>query len=271
MNAQIQITSDFHNWAKLFASKQLDHPRGHQVYLNTLGILAIEEFIQSLGIATNREGSRSWYPTPLQIAADLKFADIYQPEDPEHPDRAGYPGSINVVLIIPETPEPLPLNRPTSDCIAYIAISLNAELDTATILGYLPIAEAPAQHLDIPLEVSQAAFKPIAGLTDYLGKIRDCYRLLDNEDNQTVRDILELISEQSLPQFAAHSYAISSRDDRERSKRIAMQDQILSDVAVSDIRKDVRDNNGPSESEHLSRTHEARVIAKDWLDLLATV
>jgi hypothetical protein len=244
---EIKLTGTCHRWAKLFASKQLDVPRGRQVYLNTLSILAIEEYLQSIGIATDIESSRSWYPTPLDRSADLQLVDL---------------GSIAAIPQLPAATQILPFTEPSSDCIAYIAVSLNEALDSATILGFLPVAEIDRDKAAIDL----ATLQPIADLPNYLGKIRDGYGLLET-DSDIVTELLAEINERCLPRFLAESYQIVSSDKTSMGKRIDMQDTIDSAYAVSGLRRHA----GVNEAERLDNDRKSRDLAKRWLDLLSGI
>jgi hypothetical protein len=229
MNPQtidIELTGTFHRWAKLFASKQLDVPRGRQVYLNTLSILAIEEYLHSMGIATDIESSRSWYPTPLNQPADLQLVDL---------------GSI-----------------------AAIAVSLNDALDSAAILGFLPVATIDSDEETIDL----TELHPIADLPNYLGKIRDGYGLIESDaDNEIVTALLAEINERCILRFIAESYQIVTGDRTPKGKHLAMEKTIDSAYAISDVRR----HTGVTEAEELDRKEEIGTLAAGWLNLLSNV
>jgi hypothetical protein len=82
MNSQtsisIPLSAAAHGWARLFSSKQTNVEQGKQVYLNTLGVFAVDDYLNSLGITTDLDSSNSWYPSPTSPThtADLKLPQI---------------------------------------------------------------------------------------------------------------------------------------------------------------------------------------------------
>jgi hypothetical protein len=74
----LHIPATAHRWAQLFASKQPNPTAGKQVYLNTLSVLVVDDYLHSLGIATDLETSASWYPglTSIPNSTELQIVGL---------------------------------------------------------------------------------------------------------------------------------------------------------------------------------------------------
>jgi Protein of unknown function (DUF1822) len=161
----IELPEAAHAWARLFSSKQADVPRGKQVYLNTLSVFAVDDYLQSFGIRTNLEGSNSWYPSVMtpENSADLELFGI---------------GKVECRLVLPTQTELVLPNSARFDRIAYLAVRLDEFLESVSILGYLP--HEPNRDFNCAIDLS--ALQPIDNLTNYLEEMLSLTKLHEAEE-----------------------------------------------------------------------------------------
>jgi Protein of unknown function (DUF1822) len=131
----VPLTLQAHYAALLFYQKQSDPHKAKQVYLNTLAIAAVRAYLSWLGTASDLQASDSWNPT-LQALADVADLDI--PGQGKLECRPVLPES-TVCYVPPET---------WSNRIGYIAVLLDADLKTATLLGFVPSVDTEELPLD---------------------------------------------------------------------------------------------------------------------------
>jgi Protein of unknown function (DUF1822) len=161
----IELPEAAHAWARLFSSKQADVPRGKQVYLNTLSVFAVDDYLQSFGIRTNLEGSNSWYPSVItpENSADLELFGI---------------GKVECRPVLPTQTELVLPNSAQFDRIAYLAVRLDESLESVSILGYLP--HEPNRDFNCAIDLS--ALQPIDNLTNYLEEMSSLTELHEAEE-----------------------------------------------------------------------------------------
>ncbi|MBD2000265.1 DUF1822 family protein [Leptolyngbya sp. FACHB-541] len=142
----VPLTLKGHYTAQRFYQQHSDPQKAKQVYLNTLAIDAVRSYLGWLGIATNLQASDSWNPT-IQALADV--ADLEIPGQGKLECRPVLPGA-TVCRVPPEV---------WSNRIGYMAVRLDADLQTATLLGFVPSVDTE----ELPLSQLQA----IVTLLDY--------------------------------------------------------------------------------------------------------
>lgn len=143
----VPLTLKAHHTAELFYQQHSDLNRAKQIYLNTLAIAAVRTYLSWLGIATDLEASDSWN---LAIQALADIADLEIPEQGKLECRPVLPGA-TACYIPPEAWD----NR-----LGFVAVLLDADLQTATLLGFVPSVHSE----ELPLE----SLQPIAALLDIL-------------------------------------------------------------------------------------------------------
>jgi hypothetical protein len=244
---QIALPPEAHRWAQLFASKQSDGPVGKQVYYNTLSVFAVDDYLHSLGIATNLEDSNSWYPglTSPPDSAELKIVGL---------------GSIECRPVLSEATEvvlPFPGNE-----IAYVIVQLSAVLDTVTLCGYAQANQTGT--------ISLANLLPIADLTNYLGKLRDGCDRLENIDplqsDPLMADFLAEVSDREMLSLLARSLPIYESSARERSKKLELQQLLGSSFSPVGVKKST--NTEEPQLEQLQQENKIRDLAASWLAIL---
>lgn len=131
----VPLTLQAHYAALLFYQQHSDAHKAKQVYLNTLAIAAVRSYLSWLGIASDLQASDSWNPT-LQALGDVADLDI--PGQGKLECRPVLPEA-TVCYVAPET---------WSNRIGYIAVLLDADLKTATLLGFVPNVDTEELPLD---------------------------------------------------------------------------------------------------------------------------
>lgn len=121
----IPIPESARQTAKSFAQEQTQTPKVKQVYLNTLAVYAVNNYLQMLDIATDLEASYSWNNIGRLCAnvADLHITNLGHLEC--RPIRNGE----QICEIPPEVWE----NR-----LGYVVVQLDQSCKEAKILGFLP-------------------------------------------------------------------------------------------------------------------------------------
>ncbi|KJH69367.1 DUF1822 family protein [Aliterella atlantica] len=143
----VPLTLQAHYAALLFYQQHADARKAKQVYLNTLAVSAVRAYLSWLGIASDLQASDSWNPT-LQALADIADLDI--------PGQ----GKLECRPVLPEATACYVAPETWSNRIGYIAVLLDADLKTATLLGFVPSVDTE----ELPLEQLQ----PVATLLDML-------------------------------------------------------------------------------------------------------
>lgn len=121
---KIPLTLKAHQLAQQFYNKQRNSKKAKQVYLNTLAVLAVNSYLECLGIATDLEAGDSWNTTmqTLSNTADLVVKGR---------------GRLECLPVLPNVEFcEVPLEV-LEDRNGYIAVQLNQELTEATLLGFV--------------------------------------------------------------------------------------------------------------------------------------
>ncbi len=131
---QIPLGKDAHQKAEEFAAEQETVEKGKQVYLNTLAVYAVNNYLQWLNIETALHQSDSWN---WSIRKFFDVADLILPNVGKIECRAVLPGEDTLVL-----------PQEVTQRIGYVAVGLTKQLDFVEILGFLP-AKAIIGHSKI--------------------------------------------------------------------------------------------------------------------------
>lgn len=100
-----------------------NHDAARQIYLNTLAVLAVNDYLQMMGIDTDLNASESWNPV-LRLAADVSDLNIVAIGHLEC--RAVTPGQISC---------PIPQDV-WEDRIGYVVVEIDESQQQATLLGF---------------------------------------------------------------------------------------------------------------------------------------
>lgn len=155
-NLGVPITTRGREYAKKFAAEQITTAKKTRVYLNTLAVYAVHEYLKITEIETNLEASDSWHPVMRQFhdVADLVIPNLGTLEC-----RPVLPGETRIMLP-PEV---------TEERIGYLFVRFNEELTEAKLLGFLPMFDPE----DAPEEIAIDELKPLESLFDCLIRLED--------------------------------------------------------------------------------------------------
>jgi hypothetical protein len=140
---QVPLGKEAHSCAKKFAAEQDSVEKGKQVYLNTLAVYAVNNYLKWLNIETALHQSDSWN---WSIRTFFDIADLMLPAVGRIECRPLLPGEDAVVL-----PQEV-----TQERIGYVALRLNQQLDFVEILGFVPARAIIGQSKKIELHRLQS-------------------------------------------------------------------------------------------------------------------
>ncbi|WP_299402936.1 DUF1822 family protein [Acaryochloris sp. IP29b_bin.148] len=127
-----------HQYAETFRKLQANPAKAKQVYLNTLAVYAVREYLDYIEVDTNLEASQGWDPVQQTLVntAALQITDY---------------GALECRPILPEAIHlQCPAETP-QDSIGAIAVQLDESLRSATLLGFV----APIPNQAVPLNQLQ--------------------------------------------------------------------------------------------------------------------
>ncbi|MEO1375940.1 MAG: DUF1822 family protein [Cyanobacteria bacterium J06635_10] len=122
---QVPLGKDAHQKAEEFAAEQDSLEKGKQVYLNTLAVYAINNYLKWLNVETALHQSDSWN---WSIRTFFDVADLMLPSVGRIECRAVLPSQD--ALVLPQ--------EVTRERIGYVAVRLKEQLDFVEILGFVP-------------------------------------------------------------------------------------------------------------------------------------
>ncbi|MEG4346661.1 DUF1822 family protein [Microcoleus sp. A003_D6] len=129
--------------ARQFASEQRHPHRIEQIYLNTLALLAVRDYLTILDIETDLTQCDSWNPVirMFEDVADLYVKGLGKIEC--RPIRGVHQNEENSKSNSPNLPDICPVPIETrEERIGYIVVEVNEEEKKARLLGFSPTAEA---------------------------------------------------------------------------------------------------------------------------------
>jgi len=134
----VALSTEAHRIAQEYSQGISNPDKRQQVYLNTLAVYAVDNYLQCMGFETNWQGSYSCDFLVIQLmnVADLEVKNLGKLEC-----RPVLPKA-EVCEIPPEVWE---------DRMGYVAVQFNSDLKEAQILGFTPQAEA-----EVPLSQLQS-------------------------------------------------------------------------------------------------------------------
>lgn len=134
----VTLSIEAHAIAQEYSRGISNTAKRRQLYLNTLAVYAVDNYLQCMGFATDfqRSESRERLVTQLMNVADLAVKNVGKLEC-----RPVLPKA-EVCEIPPEV---------WSDRVSYVAVQFNSDLKEATILGFVTKAEA-----EVPLNQLQS-------------------------------------------------------------------------------------------------------------------
>ncbi len=121
----LPLTQGDRQTAQTFAAQQPTPSKAEQVRLNTLAVLAVQQYLTLMDIPTDLTESDSWNPI-MRVCTDV--ADLELPNKGRLECRPVKPGA-TVMPVPPETWE---------DRVGYVAVQIDEATAEATILGFVP-------------------------------------------------------------------------------------------------------------------------------------
>lgn len=178
--------------AREFAAEQPTPPKAERVYLNTLAVCAVNNYLRMMGIPTDPSAGDSWNPV-VRLAADIADLEVTglgrlecRPINFARVKSAGVNSvpSIQSIQSCYVPPEVL------DDRIGYVVVLIDEELQEATLLGFAKTASreqlalSELQSMDEFLEymalLESPSPKPLLNLSQWLqGAIAEGWEFLD--------------------------------------------------------------------------------------------
>ena len=182
----IPLTSLAHHLARRFASEQNSLEKAQQVYLNTLAILAVKDFLAELSYPTDLERGDSWNRAIIGFhnTADLFVLNLSKLECRP--------------VIGKQTTVSLPREGREERRIGYVFVQFQEQLNEVELLGFVRALEP----ISPPEQIAIEELEPIDNLIDYL------YRLeIATASLQENRQIAAIVPEQDSTQFLSEIIA----------------------------------------------------------------
>jgi hypothetical protein len=136
LSLSVPLGQDAHRWAEQFAAEQATPEKGKQVYLNTLSVYAVHCYLSWLSIETNLSQSNCWKPG---LRAMFDVADLVLPNG----------GRLECRSLSPNQPSFQVPPEDALDRLGYVAVQLNAQLDSAELLGFVPASEVDSSEIAV--------------------------------------------------------------------------------------------------------------------------
>lgn len=137
----MMLTQEAHFVAQQFYRKYSEPQKSKQVYLNTLAVKAVSQYLKYFGIHADLDGSESWDPVSQALlnTGALNIPDF---------------GTIECRPVLPNAASLQVPPEVWSDRLGYVAVQFDSDLETATLLGFTQTVEAEEISLDLlqPLE-----------------------------------------------------------------------------------------------------------------------
>jgi hypothetical protein len=166
-----------HQWAAKFAAGQTSIAKGRRVYLNTLAVCAVRQYLSCV----------------CQLEIDLRLSDCWQVELQSMMNVADLVipnvGTIECIAVLPNTNFIQLVPETIDERIGYVFVQFNEHLDRVEILGFL--GKTPLAAIDLDRDCLQS----IDDLLDviYDNKINNIREFLDGIFNINWEPIENLI------------------------------------------------------------------------------
>ncbi|MCU0535326.1 MAG: DUF1822 family protein [Hydrococcus sp. Prado102] len=151
----VLLDKNSHRYAMQFAAEQATPQKGKQVYLNTLAVCGVHQYLKWLSIPSNLSQSDCWHPG---LRAIFNIADLVLPNIGKLECRPILPEE-QVITIPPEASD----NR-----IGYVAVRLSEELDRVELLGFI----TPSQVSQPPEPISVTQLQSLDSLLETIHRLK---------------------------------------------------------------------------------------------------
>ncbi|WP_019503618.1 DUF1822 family protein [Pleurocapsa sp. PCC 7319] len=148
----LPITSDSRKIANNFASQQFNQQKAEQIFLNTLAVLTVKNYLDLLGIPTNLAGSDSWDPV-MRICDNVADLDIFELGKLECRPVRSADSSCHIPMEVWDLR------------LGYVIVKIDDSFKNAKLLGFVP--QVTTEELTI------TDLRPIEALIDHLHDVKE--------------------------------------------------------------------------------------------------
>jgi hypothetical protein len=188
----ISLMPEAHQVAYQFAMKQETIEKSKQVYLNTLAVYAVRNFLEEILSATDLEPGDSWNPI---INCFYNVADLVIPELGKLECLPVFEEQISVLL-----PKEVRENR-----IGYVVVEFREDLSKVQLLGFC--RALPSGFTAESIQIYE--LEPIENLIAYLLRLEVVHDFLESEDSVAIK-VREKLQTQTLQEMMAQLERIIS-------------------------------------------------------------
>jgi hypothetical protein len=145
-----------HRSAANFAAIQTSPTKGRRVYLNTLAVSAVRQYLSCVcELDIDLTHGYSWNPEfhSIMNVADLVISNV---------------GRIECVPILPDVREVILAPETMDDRIGYVVVQFNEELTSVDLLGFVAKPEGGIIKIDSPKERLRQRLQPLDDLLDLI-------------------------------------------------------------------------------------------------------
>ncbi|MCH2051178.1 MAG: DUF1822 family protein [Trichodesmium sp. ALOHA_ZT_67] len=180
---KIPITEDARRYAEKFAAEQKGKAKRAKVYLNTLAVCAVHNFLKIVQIETDLENSSAWNPIE-RLCYDI--ADLFIP----HIDI-----SVECRPVLPDQEEITLPPEVRRDRLGYVFVRFDNDLQEAELLGFLSIMDPDDDFEDLELEELEPLenFLTVLERVEYMSQVYDDPVFAKVEECLNIKSRLELV------------------------------------------------------------------------------
>ena len=239
----VPLTDANHQVAQEFYGYHDDPARAKQVYLNALSVQAVRFFLTCIGIESQLEQSMSWNPA-LQTLTNT--ADLWI--------QAGERVECCVMLPDMET-VPVPAQA-MSDRVGYLAVRLDAALESADILGF--VSDLSAEMIEAEA-IALNHLQPLDAFPDYLSGLQSSSIITQLSQWLTPQALAESVEEWSNGLSQGWKPVATLMEELAESSRLTysfrqptLQPSSLQALSIEDSNPDAPnpDNRDPGNRDH---------------------
>lgn len=248
----VSVNLKAYQLAYQFALEQDTLAKGKQVYLNTLAIYAVRDFLEEFSFETDLEAGDSWNAA---IRCFHDVADLLIPNIGKIECRPILPGETTVF-----PPE-------LEDRIGYVVVKFQEELSQVQLLGYYPTIEPESSQ-----ELQITELEPIENLIDYLFRLELANDYMNSDDEVAVK-VKEKFDTRSIPEIVAQLERIYRTCDESDRRHVASDFLTGLTGAVREIsdKSQVRSFRAKSDDFDEDNEEDLTDLAEDLLDKLSEI
>lgn len=180
---KIPITEDARRYAEKFAAEQKGKAKRAKVYLNTLAVCVVHNFLKIVQIETDLEDSSAWNPIE-RLCYDI--ADLFIP----HIDS-----SVECRPVLPDQEEITLPPEVREDRLGYIFVRFDNDLQEAELLGFLSIMHRDDDFEDLDLKELEPLedFLTVLERMEYMSQVYEDPVFAKVQERFNIQSRLELV------------------------------------------------------------------------------